>query len=259
MIQPFLAIETSTENCSVALYNEGRISLKESNEPQSHAKSVLIMIDALLRDAKLDKSQLTAIVHTNGPGSFTGIRIGQSITQGLAYSLGLPIVAFSSLAAVAAKAISHRSAKDQSLIIAALDARMGEIYWGVFKCVKGALHEHSPPAIGSVEQFNEAVLEVAQHADVVYGAGHGWAVEHVNTHSEEHIDTKCLPSAEALISLTLDNLSHFTDKPGETSIPVGLYQDPTELETLYLRNEVSWQKRKRIRSVPIQPDIEGSK
>lgn len=82
-----LALETSTENCSVALLNEDKISFKSELAPQHHAEIIIPMIDDLLKESSLTKNDLDGIVLSQGPGSFTGVRIAASTAQGLALGL----------------------------------------------------------------------------------------------------------------------------------------------------------------------------
>lgn len=127
-----LAIETSTESCSVALLRvDGlRENLFERSElaPRRHAELVLPMAEALLREAGLQRKQLDGIAVGRGPGAFTGVRLGVSVAQGLAFALDLPVMPVSSLAALAMQAPD-----DDAGILALIDARMGEVYAGAFK------------------------------------------------------------------------------------------------------------------------------
>ncbi len=125
-----LAIDTSTEACSAALWVDGRILERFEVAPRKHAELLLPMIDELLLEAELPRSALDAIVFGRGPGSFTGVRLAASVAQGLAFGLGIPVIPLSSLAALAqAEADEHPGLP----IAAMIDARMGEIYLGLYK------------------------------------------------------------------------------------------------------------------------------
>ena len=88
-----IAIETSTNICSVALFREKKIiNIKEINKPRSHSTELGIMINNLLEQSKVEIEILDFIALSSGPGSFTGLRIGSSLAKGIAYSLGIPIV-----------------------------------------------------------------------------------------------------------------------------------------------------------------------
>jgi len=130
-----LAIDTATEACSVALNLDGEIIERYTIEPRSHASQVLPMVDALLAETGLLLTGLDAIAFDRGPGSFTGIRIGTSVVQGLAFGAELPVIPVSSLVILAQAAVDKIQVPD---MVAMLDARMAEVYWAVFKKTNGA-------------------------------------------------------------------------------------------------------------------------
>lgn len=123
-----LAIETSTESCSVALLYGDKIFERSEVAPRRHAELVLPMAEALLKEAGLQRKQLDGIAVGRGPGAFTGVRLGVSVAQGLAFALGLPVAPVSSLAALA-----MQTPNDEAAILALIDARMSEIYAGAFR------------------------------------------------------------------------------------------------------------------------------
>ncbi len=123
-----LAIETSTESCSVALLSGDTLLDRSEVAPRRHAELVLPMAEALLAEAGLLRSQLDVIAVGRGPGAFTGVRLGVSMAQGLAFALGVQVVTISSLAALASGAPEGAAA-----ILAVIDARMGEVYAGSYR------------------------------------------------------------------------------------------------------------------------------
>lgn len=123
-----LAIETSTEACSVALIHGDEVIARSEIAPRRHAELVLPMADNLLAEAGLGRHALDAIAVGRGPGAFTGVRLGISLAQGMALALDVPVVTVSSLAALALEA-----PEDESAILAVIDARMGEIYAASFR------------------------------------------------------------------------------------------------------------------------------
>lgn len=129
-----LAIETSTESCSVALLCADGIFERSELAPRRHAGRVLPMAEAVLKEAGLQRKQLDGIAVGRGPGAFTGVRLGVSVAQGLAFALALPVVPVSSLAALAMQAPN-----DDAAILALIDARMGEVYAGTFRHAAGGL------------------------------------------------------------------------------------------------------------------------
>jgi tRNA threonylcarbamoyladenosine biosynthesis protein TsaB len=123
-----LAIETSTEACSVALVHGEQVLERSEIAPRRHAELVLPMADSLLAEMGLSRHALDSIAVGRGPGAFTGVRLGVSLAQGMAMALGLPVVTVSSLAALALEA-----PEDDAAILAVIDARMGEIYTASFR------------------------------------------------------------------------------------------------------------------------------
>lgn len=125
-----LAVETATEACSAALHIDGAVTERFLVAPREHSRLILPMIDALLATAQLKPQQLDALAFGRGPGAFTGVRIATSVIQGIAYGADLPVAPVSTLAAIAQhyfKTGANRCA------YTAMDARMGEIFWGVYQ------------------------------------------------------------------------------------------------------------------------------
>lgn len=124
-----LAIDTSTEACSVALLIDGEISSRFELTERSHAELVLPMADSLLAEAGVSLEALDGLAFGRGPGAFTGLRIASGVVQGLALGAGLRVAPVSSLAAVAEQVAAGTGA----IVLACNDARMGEVYWSVFR------------------------------------------------------------------------------------------------------------------------------
>ena len=125
-----LSVETSTEACSAALYIDGAIEERYEIAPREHTKLILPMIDSLMADAEIKPQQLDALAFSRGPGSFTGVRISTGVIQGIAYGADLPVVPVSTLAAIAQNYFKN---SDIDCAYTAMDARMGEIFWGVYQ------------------------------------------------------------------------------------------------------------------------------
>lgn len=125
-----LAIESSGDVCSVAVYFNGSIVQDLTQQPRKHSEFILPAIDGLLSALGIGLGDLDAIVFACGPGSFTGIRIAAAITQGLALSHNVPVISVSSLAALAQTA--HRKL-GLAQVASCVDARINEVYWGVYK------------------------------------------------------------------------------------------------------------------------------
>ncbi len=135
-----LALDTSTEACSCALAIDGLVHERYVVAPRQHAALILPTIDNLLREHGLAADRLDAVAWGRGPGSFTGLRIAAGVTQGIAFAADLPVISVSTLASLA---LDAWLATGQSRVLACLDARIDEVYWGLFE-----IREGLPIAIG---------------------------------------------------------------------------------------------------------------
>ena len=136
-----LAFETSTEGCSVALWLDGQLHERFEIAPRRHAELALPWAGELLAEAGIARSQLDAIAVGRGPGAFTGVRLGVALAQGIALALDRPVLPVSTLMALAAAASGDR-------IIAAIDARMGEVYTGRFIVEAGDVRALGDESVG---------------------------------------------------------------------------------------------------------------
>src|SRR5437763_6947067 len=130
----FAAIETSTEWCSLALWNGGEITALERRAGNRHSELALPMLERLMAASALSLAQLDAIAFGAGPGSFTGLRIACGLTQGLALGRGLPVIGISSLEAIAQES-------GESRVVACIDARMREVYYSALERQGTRWHE----------------------------------------------------------------------------------------------------------------------
>lgn len=123
-----LAIDTSTDACSVALRHGSDTFMELKIEPQAHARLILGQVDLVLRAAEVGLDEVDLFAFGQGPGSFTGLRIAASVIQGLAFGVGKPVIAVSSLQALAQQAANLGFKK----VISIVDARMQEVYCGEY-------------------------------------------------------------------------------------------------------------------------------
>lgn len=137
-----LALDTSTEYCSLALWLDGQVASRHVLAGQRHSEMVLAMVDELLAEGCVGLKNLDGIAFGSGPGSFTGLRIACGVAQGLAFGADLPVAGISTLLAVA-----EGSGSDK--VVACLDARMGEVYHGVYRRLDGHWEELSPPGLSA--------------------------------------------------------------------------------------------------------------
>lgn len=162
-----LVIDTSTEACSVALEVGGQLFESYKVAPRQHGELVLPMVDELLKQANIKLSDLDCIGYGQGPGAFTGLRICVSIVQGLAFGAGAPVVGCSSLQAMAQTAFNLYGKGD---VLTAIDARMGEVYWGQYQERDGLM------LLQGEEQVlaPESVTITNNQASSCYAVGTGW-------------------------------------------------------------------------------------
>jgi len=215
-----LAIDTSTEACSAALYIDGEITSLDEVAPQRHAELILPMVDQVLSRAQVNLTDLDAIAFGRGPGSFTGVRIATGIAQGLAFSAGLPVVPISTLAALA------HSAKDKSeYIAAAIDARMSEVYFGLYKTGENI------ELIG--EELVIAPDKITPQVNTMcFGVGSGWTryaevLKNVFTGKLSGYDGERFPHAADIAVLAAPAYRN------------GCQVKPEEVMPVYLRNKVT--------------------
>ena len=215
-----LALDTSTEACSVALWYNGEKTYLDELAQRTHTKRILPMIDELLANSGINLKQVDALAFGRGPGSFTGVRVGAGIAQGLAFGANLPVIAVSNLTAMAQAAFELHQAEN---VAAAIDARMNEVYFSQIK------REKWKPVIEEQVCQPEKVLE--QLSDLTaYRVGTGWAAYPQFKDSGLEGSDIILPSAQYMLELAL------TDYAQNKVISA------LEIEPVYLRNEVTWKK-----------------
>ena len=222
-----LAIDTATEGCSAALLIEGQVQEQFEFTPRGHTHRILPVVEQLLREAGCTLSEMDAIAFNRGPGSFTGLRITAGVVQGLAYGVDRPVIPVSSLAALAAE--QHRQCGDKQ-ILSAIDARMGEVYWGAYQVDE----QEGMRLLGE-----EAVLppEAVEPRSGQWSAvGSGWAAYREALKSQFSgqlglVDGEALPHAAAIARLA------------QRELELGHVISAAEAQPIYLRNSVVHQKK----------------
>lgn len=131
-----LVVDTATEACSAALLVGEQVFSRWEEAPRDHTRKILPMVQAVLDDAGITLDELDAIAFGRGPGSFTGVRIGIGVAQGLAFGAGVPLIGISTLAAMAQGA--HRLDGAEQ-VLTAIDARMNEVYFGRYELIDGRM------------------------------------------------------------------------------------------------------------------------
>lgn len=224
-----LALDTSTEYCSVALWQDGTVVERSELVGQKHSERLMAMLDKVLQETGIKLAQLDAIAFGMGPGSFTGVRIACGVTQGLALGANLPVIGVCTLQALA-------QASGKSRVVAALDARMGELYLAAYeKCD------------GNWATVVEPCLCKPEHAPMLpgndwVGAGSGFAAHGVALHERyagqlQGADDNAIPQAAAVAAL------------GVAQIVRGLGTDAAEALPLYLRDRVALKTDERVQKI----------
>ncbi|MEM9549462.1 MAG: tRNA (adenosine(37)-N6)-threonylcarbamoyltransferase complex dimerization subunit type 1 TsaB [Bacteroidota bacterium] len=148
-----LNIETSTDICSVCISNAGKIlSIRETERSYSHSEVIAIFIDECIKEAGLKMSALDAVAISQGPGSYTALRIGTATAKGICFALSIPLIAIGTLDALY-ESIMHIAGKND-LIIPLIDARRKEVYRCVFD-TNGNVLESVKPIILDEHTFRE--------------------------------------------------------------------------------------------------------
>ena len=225
-----LALDTSTENCSAALSINGEVLVREFVSPREHTKRILPMVDSLLSEAGIKLTDLDALAFGRGPGSFTGVRIGTGIAQGLAFGADLPMLPVSTLAIMAQGAHRLHNATD---VLPAIDARMGEIYFAQYQLNDAGVmtlvgNEMVITAAELVANFNQPEREF-------YTLGTGW-----ETYAEQLAGlnvsklTACegiqFPISHDMIAIAAADFANGKAVAVEDAMPV------------YVRDTVTWKK-----------------
>lgn len=220
-----LALDTATEACSVALSYQGNISAIDELSPRTHTQRILPMIDELLQKAGITINHVDTLVFGRGPGSFTGVRVGVGIAQGLALGANLPVVGVSNLLTMAEQAYQQLGATE---VVALIDARMGEVYFAQYSRDGNGWYTVVNEQVCSPEYAITQIQTTKQPAVV----GTGWSA--YRQFAEADLDVVCteitLPSAQFMLALA------------QSEIEQGNTQSAFEVEPVYLRNEVTWQK-----------------
>jgi tRNA threonylcarbamoyladenosine biosynthesis protein TsaB len=212
-----LALDTATENCSAALWIRGSVLRREAEAERGHAELILTMIDELLKESATGLSDLTAIAFGRGPGSFTGVRLAASVTQGLAFGAGIPVVPVSDLRAVAQRIATKH-------VLVCNDARMQEVYWACF--------ERSPDGLMQPVTHER----VSKPADVQLppgwkgaGAGRGFAaypmLQEQLADQLSNVEPTLLPRAYEVVLLAAEEVRAGRTVPAEKAVPTYIRDD----------------------------------
>ena len=223
-----LAFDTSTEYLSLALWRDGEVSARDQLAGQTHSSLILPQLREMLDAAGLELTDFDGIAFGAGPGSFTGLRIGCGVAQGLAFGSQLPVLGVSTLLAVAA-------ASDQDKVIVCLDARMGEVYHAAYVRQRDGWATVHAPGL-----YAPQAVPVVEGAGW-HGSGSGWgaygeALASAYAGRMATIDAAAFPHARTLAALAAPLFAQGLGKPAHEAAPV------------YIRNKVAFTMRERAKA-----------
>lgn len=214
-----LTLDTSGQQCSVALSHGEQIFTKENLGSNEHSRCLLPMIQSLLEEAQLSLSELDALAFTQGPGSFTGLRIGVSVIQALAFAQQLPVIPISTLQGLAQKAYQEQGL---SAVMAVMDARMGEVYWNNFLLQEnGIMESQTDDKLSTPEAIN-------CQSDYAVGSGleNSTILNHPTLATLKGRFPGLQPSASSLLAIAQSKFVNNLTIPAE------------KITAIYLRNKV---------------------
>lgn len=270
-----LAIDASTAACSVAINRDGEIIESFVLAPQDHTRRLLPMLDDLLQSENLPLSAIDAIAFANGPGSFTGLRICLSIVQGLAFGASLPVIPVSTLEVMVLGAQRLLNLNSNRLVLPMLDARMAEVYWGLYEsgASQNQIDNKKSEVLNSKEGVKRPICLVDDAVSALsdipngkagdylrktpcLGLGDGWNTlysQGSKDNAASEIETN-LPLEHPLsdcadLEIHSDFYPHAYDVAvlGEMLFQKGESIPIEQAQLNYLRNEISWKKRQKIR------------
>ncbi|WP_191966337.1 tRNA (adenosine(37)-N6)-threonylcarbamoyltransferase complex dimerization subunit type 1 TsaB [Aeromonas veronii] len=222
-----LAVDTATEACSAALLVGDKLFSRWEEAPRDHTRKILPMVQAVLEDAGISLSDLDAIAFGRGPGSFTGVRIGISVAQGLAFGAGVPLIGISTLAAMAQGAYRLDGAEQ---VLTAIDARMNEVYFGRYELINGRMQLVGDEVVSEPAALVDVRGKLAGPVTCV-GTGFETYGETLSGLADElAVSQVRFPAAEDMLPLARAAWLAGEAVPVEQATPV------------YLRDKVTWKK-----------------
>ena len=228
-----LAVETATGACSVALSNGSETYTRYSEQARAHSELAMGMVDAVLAESRCNVLDIEGLGVTIGPGSFTGLRIGFSIVQGLAFALNLPVAPVSTLKTLVATYQRSRADARKSVYLAALDARMGQFAVGVYRWNGEQLSTERHDCLLSASAVH-ALIDQLQPTALIGETEKLLAAQENDVAANSMEVSEVYPHALDLYELAAEQHR------------LGLSMPIEEIELCYLRGTEAWTKRTRI-------------
>ena len=219
-----LCIETASDVCSIVLAKDGKtIEMKETTEERSHASRVSVFIDDILKKESILSSDLDAVAVSKGPGSYTGLRIGVSISKGICYGASIPLIGISTLQSLSwdiVKLLPEPLKNDSTLwLCPMLDARRMEVYTAFYDTSFNEMKKTSADIITA-----ESYLDIlSEHKVVFFGNG----------------SKKCKEVIKHKNAVFLDNIHASASKMAcfaESAYNSGKFEDVAYFEPFYLKD-----------------------
>jgi len=240
-----LAIDSSTEACSVALLTSNNTIVQDYVlSPREHTQRLLPMVDQLLANANIRLQELDGIAYSRGPGSFTGLRISLSIAQGLAYAADIPLIPVSTLDAMAVGFLRKTTINEPAILIPAIDARMDEVYWRTYNVTSGTTQS----VVDRLEPIDDEQVSAPDTVKVnsvdkvsLFAMGSGWYHDRLQRLQPATCTVEFYPEACDVALIAANTCASKTSSIVTGSISA------LEAQPVYIRDEVSWKKRARIR------------
>lgn len=228
-----LNIETATQICSVALSKDGKtISFCESNDTNSHASQLTVLIQKLLKTSDVSIEQLDAVAVSKGPGSYTGLRIGVSTAKGICFGANIPLIAIDTLTALANGVRSIRSISEdepKKLLCPLIDARRMEVYTSVFK-----------PDLSTIEEVNAKIIDDKSFLDIL----DKYEILFFGNGAEKCKET--ITHKNALFIDKINNSADFMSDLSEKAFQNKDFEDLAYFEPFYLKDFVATIPKKTI-------------
>jgi tRNA threonylcarbamoyladenosine biosynthesis protein TsaB len=224
-----LAIETSADACSVALaVGDGEAQERFEVAPRRHNRIIFDMLQDLVPGGDLRSRGVDCLAYGAGPGSFTGLRIAASAVQGLAFSNDLPAVGVSTLAALAQGALEEGAVPETDKVLSLIDARVGEVYCGVYRFERGIAVPCVPAWVALPQQ-----LELPGSGELfAVGDGLRYAGEFPAGSARRIVEAGAAtaPRARSLLAIARDLYTS------------GEYTSAAGVQPVYVRDEIAWKK-----------------
>ncbi|MCB6182486.1 tRNA (adenosine(37)-N6)-threonylcarbamoyltransferase complex dimerization subunit type 1 TsaB [Leeia sp. TBRC 13508] len=220
-----LAIDTSTEQLSLALWLDGNIVERTEPPGEQHSSLILPMIQELMASAAVDPAELDGVAYPVGPGAFTGLRVGCGIAQGLGFALNIPLLGISTLKAMAA------AVETDGEILVCLDARMGQVYTGLYQLENATLSNLEADRLANPEEISPPKAGVHLVGNGFFAYQDKFQPQLLSTSTL--IQTHQLPHARAFAKIAAKDLE------------AGLVTDAKESGLVYLRDKVALTTKER--------------